>query len=114
MFTTVLILNTLIAILCLYITWQLTKVQQVLAKVAHTLTAVERSTYNVLHPAPRNIIKGQTGTRQLRKKYQQLQYQQQKLQKILSLFNLTQSLWRRSNKTKKNLKKQNTQNQKPN
>jgi hypothetical protein len=109
MLTTVLILNTLIAILCLYITWQLTKLQQVLAKAADTLLAAERSTYNVLHPAPTNIIKGQTGTRQLRKKYQQLQHQQQQLQKILSLFNLTQSLWRQTNKTKKNQKKQNTQ-----
>ncbi|MCT7951022.1 hypothetical protein NG798_14580 [Ancylothrix sp. C2] len=105
MITAVITANILITLSCLYIAWQLIKLRRTLAKVTHNINAAERSTHNVLHPAPKNIIKGQTGTRQARKQYQKLQTQLQQIQKILSLFSLTQNLWRRSNKARKNLKK---------
>lgn len=106
MITAVIITNILIALTCLYIAHQLIKLRKTLAQVANNINAAERSTHNVLHPAPKNIIKGQTGTHQLRKQYQQLQRQLQQAQQLLNLLGLSQNLWQRSKKRKKNINKQ--------
>jgi hypothetical protein len=91
----VLIANSLLALLCLFTAWQMLRLRRYFAKVAETLTAVERSTHNVLYRAPEFILTGQWGTRQLRQKYQALQPQYQQLQQTLSLLNLGFALWQR-------------------
>ncbi|MBD1938372.1 hypothetical protein [Microcoleus sp. FACHB-68] len=95
MLTVVLIVNALIALLCLYVAWQVWNLRRVLANVADTLISVERNTYAVLHGAPNAIIKGQRGTRQLRKQYRQLQTQLQRAEQVLGLLSLGQTAWRR-------------------
>lgn len=93
MVTVVLVLNGVIALLCLYAAWQLWRIRRILAKVADTLTAVERSTYKVLHRAPNAIAKGQGGTRKLRQKYRQLEAQLQRVEQVLALLQLGQRAW---------------------
>lgn len=93
MLTVVLVLNGVIALSCLYVAWQLWRIRRVLARVADTLTAVERSTYKVLHRAPRAIANGQTGTRKLRQKYRQLEAQLQQVEQVLALLQFGQRAW---------------------
>ena len=78
-----------------YVAWQVWNLRRVLANVADTLISVERNTYAVLHGAPNAIIKGQRGTRQLRKQYRQLQTQLQRAEQVLGLLSLGQTAWRR-------------------
>lgn len=105
MLTVVLIANVLIALLCLYVAWQVWNLRRVLANVADTLISVERSTYAVLHGAPNAIIQGQRGTRQLRKQYRQLQVQLQRAEQVLGLLSLGQTAWRRSSTVVRRLKR---------
>lgn len=104
MLTVVLIVNALIALLCLYVAWQVWNLRRVLANVADTLISVERNTYAVLHGAPNAIIKGQRGTRQLRKQYRQLQTQLQRAEQVLGLLSLGQTAWRRRSTVVRRLK----------
>jgi uncharacterized protein YoxC len=95
MLTFVVIANLLIGLTCLVVAWQVWKLRKSLAQVADTLDSVERSVYDVLHPAPGYIYKGQSGTRSLRQKYQSLQPQVDRLQRALAFLSLGQTLWRR-------------------
>lgn len=104
MLTVVLIVNALIALLCLYVAWQVWNLRRVLANVADTLISVERNTYAVLHGAPNAIIKGHRGTRQLRKQYRQLQTQLQRAEQVLGLLSLGQTAWRRRSTVVRRLK----------
>ena len=104
MLTVVLIVNVLIALLCLYVAWQVWNLRRVLANVADTLISVERNTYAVLHGAPKAIITGQRGTRQLRKQYRQLQTQLQRAEQVLGLLSLGQTAWRRRSTVVRRLK----------
>jgi hypothetical protein len=101
MVTIVLIVNTLIALLCLYVAWQVWKLRLILANVADTLIAVERNTYAVLHGAPNAIIQGQRGTRQLRKQYRQLQTQLSQAERVLALLSLGQRAWYGTRKSRR-------------
>jgi len=89
----VLILNGLIALLCLYAAWQICRWRSILARAADALTAAERSTHRVLHHAPQAIATGQIGTSQLRQQYRVLSLQLQQVQQILSLLGLGQLVW---------------------
>jgi len=94
MLTIVLVINALITLMCLYVAWKLWQIRRVLAQVSNTLNSAEQSTYNVLHFAPDAIIKGQGGTRSLRKQYRELETQLQKAQQLLALLSLGQKVWR--------------------
>jgi hypothetical protein len=85
----------LIGIACLFVAWQVWKLRKTLVGVINTLDSVERSVYNILHPAPGYIYKGQSGSRTLRQKYENLQPQFERLQQVLALLSLGQTLWRR-------------------
>lgn len=98
MLTVVLVLNALIALLCLYVAWQVWKLRRVLASVADTLISVERSTYAVLHGAPIAIAKGKQGTHKLRQQYRQLESQLQRAEQVLGLLSLGQRAWQRRSK----------------
>jgi hypothetical protein len=93
MVTVVVILNLLIALLCLFAAWQIWRLRRILAKVADTLTVAERKTHVVLYGAPDAITRGQMGIYQLRRTYQQLQPQLQRLQQVLGLLSLGQRVW---------------------
>lgn len=95
MLTVVLIGNGLIGIACLWVAWQLWHLKATLANVADTLLSVERAVYDVLHPAPGYILKGQAGMHQLRQNYQKLEPQFERLERALALLGVGQLLWRR-------------------
>jgi hypothetical protein len=101
MVTTVVIFNLLVSLICLFVAWRVWKLRLALAAAADVLASVERSTYSVLHGAPRGIINGQIGTRGLRERYQGLEPQLQKLQQVLQLLGLAQTVLRRSQISKR-------------
>jgi hypothetical protein len=93
MVTVVLVLNGLLALLCLYVAWQIYCWRSILANVADTLTAAERSTQRVLHSAPPAIATGQVGSAHLRQQYRLLTLQLQQVRQILALLGLGQLVW---------------------
>ena len=92
MLTVVVALNVLISLLCFYVAWQLWNVRRALAVAADAVANAERDTYNVLHGAPNAIGQGQVGIQGLRVSYQQLEIQLQRVQQVLALLSLVQSL----------------------
>ena len=92
MLTVVVALNVLISLLCFYMTWQLWNVRRALSIAADAVANAERDTYNVLHGAPQAIAQGQVGVKGLRVSYQQLEIQLQRVQQVLVLLSLVQSL----------------------
>lgn len=94
MVTTVLILNGLIALVCLYAAWQVCRLRSTLAAIADALTTAERVTHRVLHGAPQAITTGQLGTAQMRQQYRLLTLQLQQVQQVLTLLGMGQLLWR--------------------
>lgn len=96
MLAAVLMVNALIALICFCAAWQIWRIRRKLAQVTKALTLYERSTHAVLNGAPTGIGMGQKGIYQLRQQYQQLEPQMQKLQRVLSLVSLGQTVWRRT------------------
>ncbi|WP_416667557.1 hypothetical protein [Egbenema bharatensis] len=93
MVTVVLIFNSLLALLCLYVAWQVCRLRNALANVADALIAAEHTTHRVLHNAPHHISKRQACTYQLRRDYYHLTLQMQKVQQVLALLGLGRFLW---------------------
>ncbi len=98
MLTFVFICNLLIALVNLYIAWRIWQLRRMLAKVAETLTSVERRIHSVLYPAPEVIVKGKKGTYSLRESYRKLELQLQKVEQILLLLSLGYKIWQRQSK----------------
>lgn len=96
MVTVVLVLNGLLALLCLSAAWQVWRWRSTLAHVADALTAAERTTHRVLQDAPQAIATGQLGSSQLRQQYRLLALQLRQVQQILALLGLGQWVWRQS------------------
>ncbi|MBE9177517.1 hypothetical protein IQ268_02865 [Oculatella sp. LEGE 06141] len=94
MVTIVIGLNCLIAVICLFVAWQMLNVRRKLAAIANKLIAAERSTHAVLSKSPNAIIKGQKGVYRLQQQYQQLEPQLQRLKQIMALFRFGQTIWR--------------------
>lgn len=90
----VLVLNGLLALLCLYVAWQVCRWRSMLSRVADTLTVAERVTHRVLRSAPQAIATGQLGTAQLRQHYRLLTLQLQQVQQILTLLGLGRLVWK--------------------
>lgn len=95
MVTVVVILNLLIALLCLYVAWRMWQLRRVLAKATDALIAAEHSTHQVLSDAPEFVLRGQGGVAHLRKQYLRAALQLQKAQQILTLLGLGQFVWKR-------------------
>lgn len=94
MVTVVVILNVLIALLCFYVAWWLTKLRKKLAKAANALISAEKSTNKVLTSSPKTIYKGQKGAKALGQRYQAFERQLEQLEKVLGLLNLAPKFWR--------------------
>lgn len=95
MVTIVVVINTLIAMMLLYVAWRVRLLRRRLKRIADTLIAAERSTHAVLHPAPNAIYRGQQGIHKLRQGKEPLQLKIQRVRQVLSLLGLGQQLWRR-------------------
>jgi cytochrome oxidase assembly protein ShyY1 len=55
MLTIVLVINVLLAVLCLGVAWQVWRLKQALGQVADTLIEVEQTTHPFLYGAPQSI-----------------------------------------------------------
>jgi hypothetical protein len=81
----VIIINVLISVSCLYLAAKLWKLGKKIDKAANAILRADRGTYNVLHKAPGAIVKGEKGTRTVRKQYQKLQGQVQTLRQLIAV-----------------------------
>lgn len=88
----VVVLNLLISLLCLYVAWFLWNLRRALSVAADVVTLFDRDTHNALHGAPHAISQGQFGVRATRGSYQELEIQLQRVQQVLALLGLLQSL----------------------
>ncbi|MBW4645664.1 MAG: hypothetical protein KME23_22200 [Goleter apudmare HA4340-LM2] len=95
MVTVVVIINTLISLILLYVAWRVWKLKQRLGRIADRLTAYERRSYAILYPAPDKIHTSEQKIHNLRQKNQALQVQLQQVRQIISLLLLGQQIWRR-------------------
>ncbi|HAX84999.1 MAG TPA: hypothetical protein DCY91_01775 [Cyanobacteria bacterium UBA11370] len=96
MLTVVVVINLLISVFCLYVAWQVWKLRQGLAAAADSVDAAERSTYAVLHDAPKGIYQTQLGVSELKDRYQQLEIQWQRVEQVLRILVWLQRVWRLS------------------
>ena len=92
----VVVINTLTALILLYVAWKLRRLQRRLRRIVDELTGIERKTSALLHQAPNAIAKGQTSINKLRQGNEPIQLKLQRVRQILLLFGLGQQAWRRS------------------
>ncbi|MDM7326135.1 MAG: hypothetical protein P3X23_003310 [Thermosynechococcus sp. Uc] len=77
--------NCLIALISLWLAWQLVKLRQILRGVSRALLDAERSTHRVLGGAPEVIIIGQRGVAGLRSQLPKWRRQQRRVRLFLTL-----------------------------
>ncbi|MDR7994072.1 hypothetical protein [Thermosynechococcus sp. TG252] len=77
--------NCLIALIALWLAWQLVKLRQILRGVSRALLDAERSTHGVLGGAPEVIIIGQQGVSGLRSQLPKWRRQQRNVRLFLTL-----------------------------
>lgn len=77
--------NCLIALISLWLAWQLVKLRQILRGVSRALLDAERSTHRVLGGAPEVIIIGQRGVAGLRSQLPKWRRQQRHVRLFLTL-----------------------------
>ncbi|MEG4417118.1 hypothetical protein QUA70_00730 [Microcoleus sp. LAD1_D5] len=95
MLTAVVIINLLISLVCFYIAAKVWKIRRTIARLEMRIEAMERSSSKVLSTSPDFLGKRQQGTRQVRRRYQQLELQLQQVQQLLGLLGLGRMLWSR-------------------
>jgi hypothetical protein len=95
----VVICNVLIGLVCLIVAWQIWRLKSTIAAITRSIVGIEQAVYDVLHPAPEVILKGQSGTAQLRQNYQNLGPQLERLERILAIVNLGRTVWVRRSPT---------------
>ncbi|MEH2374630.1 hypothetical protein [Nostoc sp.] len=91
----VMLVNTLISLILLYVAWRVWQLKQQLAYIADRLTAYESCTHAALNKAPENIYLSQDNIYNLRQKNQALQMQIQQVRQIISLLLLGRQIWQR-------------------
>jgi len=91
----VILINTLISLILLYVAWRVWQLKQQLAYIADRLTAYESCTHAALNKAPENIYLSQDNIYNLRQKNQALQMQIQQVRQIISLLLLGRQIWQR-------------------
>ncbi|MEG4854058.1 hypothetical protein QUB10_24600 [Microcoleus sp. B5-D4] len=91
----VVIINLMISLVCFYIAAKVGKIRRTIARLELRIAAIERCSSNVLSTSPDFLGKRQQGTRQLRRRYQQLELQLQQVQQLLGLLGLGRMLWPR-------------------
>ncbi|MFW6359892.1 MAG: hypothetical protein ACOC0N_11865 [Chroococcales cyanobacterium] len=96
----VVVFNLLLAIANFYIAWRIWKIRRSLINVTDSLTSIDRTIYNIFYPAAPIIIKGQTGTSNLRNGYQKLSLQLQRIQDIFTALTLISNVWQPQSRRK--------------
>ncbi|AVH68041.1 hypothetical protein CDG77_16350 [Nostoc sp. 'Peltigera membranacea cyanobiont' 213] len=91
----VILVNTLISLILLYVAWRMWQLKQQLAYIADRLTVYEICTHRALNQAPENIYLSQENIYQFRQKNQGLQIQIQQVRQIISLLLQGQQIWQR-------------------
>ncbi|MBW4452436.1 MAG: hypothetical protein KME55_06935 [Nostoc indistinguendum CM1-VF10] len=91
----VILVNTLISLILIYLAWRMWQIKQQLAYIADRLTAYENCTHVALNKAPENIYISHDNIYKLRQKNQVLQMQIQQVRQIISLLLLGQQIWQR-------------------
>jgi hypothetical protein len=91
MIVTVVVINLVISLVCLFVAQKIWQLRRRLAQVTAALQRIEHNTHQILHPAPLAITNGQIGTRNLRIRYQRLSAQWQKLQQLVVLLSRFQN-----------------------
>jgi predicted PurR-regulated permease PerM len=91
----VVIINTLISLILLYIARQVWQLKKRLVRITNSLTAAERFTHALLDKAPENISRRQQNIHNLRQGNQSIQVQIQQVRQIFSLLLLGQQIQRR-------------------
>ncbi|MEG4629025.1 hypothetical protein QUB56_05125 [Microcoleus sp. AR_TQ3_B6] len=95
MLTAAVIINLLISVVGFYIAAKVWKIRRAIAGFEMRIAAMERRSSNVLSNSPDFLAKRQEGTRQLRRRYQQLELQLQQVQQLLGLLGWARTLWLR-------------------
>ena len=96
MVTVVCIINTLIALILLYVAWRVRKLRRRLARIADKLSALERTSHKVLNGAPNAISTGRLGIHKLRQGKQSPNLQLLRVKQVLTLLGIGQQIWQRS------------------
>lgn len=96
MVTVVIVINTLIALILLYVAWRVWQLRVRLARLADKLSAYERSAHAVLRGTPDAISIGRLGIHKLRQGPQPLDLELVRIQQVLTLFGIGQEIWQRS------------------
>ena len=91
----VVIINTLVSVVLLYVAWRVWQFKQQLAYIADRLTTYESCTNAALNKAPENIYLSQQNIYNLRQRNQALQIQIQQVRQIISLLLLGRQIWQR-------------------
>jgi len=91
----VVVFNTAISVILLYIAWRVWQLKRLIAFIADRLIDYERCSHDLLYKAPDNIYLGQQNLQNLRLSNQSLQIQIQQVRQILSLLLLGQRTWGR-------------------
>ncbi|MBD2482239.1 MULTISPECIES: hypothetical protein [Planktothrix] len=96
MLITVIIINILISLVCLYIARKIWLFTLMINRLEKRLILMERNTRFVLERAPNFIDYGQQGSAQLRQNYKQLQRQLQQLNQAMALVSFAVRFWPRA------------------
>lgn len=96
MVTLICLINTLIALMLLYVAWRVRQLRLRLARLADELSVYERSIHAALYEAPNDISTGRLAIHQLRKNPQALlNLELLRVQQALTLLGVGQQIWRR-------------------
>jgi hypothetical protein len=95
MVTIVVLINTLMSLLLLYIAWRVWKLKQWIGSIADQLNTYEHNAHALLYQAPEKIDISQEKIYSLRQRNQRLQVQIQQVRQIISLLLLLKGFWGR-------------------
>lgn len=96
MVTVVIVINTLIALMLLYVAWRVWQLRGRVARIADKISAIELSAHAVLRGAPNAIATGRLGIHKLRQGPQPLDLELVRIQQVLTLCGIGQEIWQRS------------------
>ncbi|MCX7595124.1 MAG: hypothetical protein N2235_15465 [Fischerella sp.] len=91
----VVVINTLISMILLYVAWRVWRLRLRLIKITNWLNVTEHCSHAILYTAPERICISQQNIHKLRQTNQALEIQIQQLQQILGLLVVGVRFWRR-------------------
>ncbi len=100
MVTIIVIINTLITLMLLYVAWQLRQLRLKIAQIADNLSAYERQAHAVLRGTPAAITTGRLGIYQLRRGPKPLD-QLIRVQQVLTLLGVGKQIWQQTRLTRR-------------